>query len=143
METADRVLVPVDDSEQALTAVTYAVEVATRYDATLWVLYLLSPDTEQALAAGEREPAAVVAAMETVLDQIRSRAAAADRPVVPAAARAFSTARKTQHPGTVILEYATATDADFLVLPRQDDDGVLATAAGHVLAYADQPVLSV
>ena len=143
MQSADRVLVPVDDSEPALSAVTYAVELATRYDATLWVLYLLPPETKQALRAGDRDPAAVADAMQTVIDQIVEQAAVAGRPVVPAAARAFSQARKTHHPGNVILEYATATDADFIVLPRQEADGVLATAAAHVLAYADQPVLSV
>lgn len=141
MQSVDRVLVPVEDSEPALTAVTYAVELSARYDAALWVLYLLPPDTKQALQTGEQDPATVAAAMQAVFDRIYDHADTADQRVVPAAARAFSQSRLTHHPGNVILEYATDTAADLIVLPRHGD--VLGPAATHVLAYADQPVLSV
>lgn len=141
MASVDRVLVPVEDSEPALTAARHAVELAAQYDATLWVLYLLPPDTKQALRTDGCDPAAVATRMQAVIDRIDDHAVTAGQSIIPAAARAFSQSRLTHHPGNVILEYATDTAADFIVLPRQG--GVLGPAATHVLAYADQPVLSV
>ncbi len=139
----DRVLIPVDGTEASMDAVEYAVAVADRYDAELVVLYLLAPDTRQAINNGTADPEAIASETNTFLDTVRSQAATASVPVRTTQASGFSTARKTHHPGNVVLEAVDQVGGDFIVLPREPGEDVLGKAAGHVLAYADQPVLSV
>ena len=59
----------------------------------------------------------------------------------------FSKTKKSQHPGSVVLDTADEIGADFLVIPREDqhedEQDTLAKAAEYVLLYASQPVLSV
>ena len=49
----DQMLVPLDASEEALSAVEYAISVAERYDADVHVLYVLSENVARGIDAGD------------------------------------------------------------------------------------------
>ncbi|WP_332897804.1 MULTISPECIES: universal stress protein [unclassified Haladaptatus] len=144
--SVDTVLAPVDGSEASMQAAEYALAIAERYGASVHLLSIVSEDSVRAMATGELEPDTVADRMETFvksLESIRPESVS----VGHSAAAGFSLHRKTQHPGSVILDVADDVDADFLVIPREPltgrPDEVLSKAAEYVLLYASQPVLSV
>ncbi|PSP85887.1 universal stress protein UspA [Halobacteriales archaeon QS_1_68_17] len=141
----DTVLVPVDASDQAVTAIEYAVAIARRYDASVHCLFVLSQELVEAIEDDAVESDAVAADHETVMDAAAE--IAGDVPVCHSSAHGFSPSRLTVHPGSVILDAADDVAADFLVVPREPLNGdpgeVLGKAAEYVLMYASQPVLSV
>lgn len=144
--TVDCVLVPVDGSEESTRAVEYAVAIAQQYDATLEVVHVLGEEVVRALEGGELDKDDVAEDTRTYLETAEGIAADYDVPVNTMTAYGFSTERKTQHPGSVILDIADETDADFIVIPREpqtDAPNVLEKAAEYTLLYASQPVLSV
>lgn len=142
----DTVLVPVDGSEEAADAAEYAVAVAAAYDADLHVLYVLGEGFARGLEAGDLAADEVATDNAAFVEAIERSGAEAGVDVTAATAFGFSTTRKTQHPGSVILDSAEEVAADFLVVPREsetDAPGVLEKAAEYVLLYASQPTLSV
>ncbi|WP_306053965.1 universal stress protein [Natronococcus wangiae] len=143
----DTVLAPVDGSEESATAVEYAVAVADRYDASLHALFVLGRGVVRGLDAGTVEEGDVADGTQGFLDDVGRIAADAGVSLSTSVDHGFSTARKTRHPGNVVLDTADAVDADFIVLPREPVTGtsaeVLEKAAEYVLSYASQPVLSV
>lgn len=143
----DLVLLPVDGSDESLTAVEYAVAVAAKYDARIHMVYVLNEDVVRGIEAGAVDTDAVVADTDSFIDAAMEIADEADIPVATSTAYGFSTTRKTRHPGSVILDTAEALEADFIVIPREhrvdEPAGVLEKAAEYVLLYASQPVLSV
>lgn len=141
--TVDRVFVPIDGTENSLAAADYAIEIADRYDAALLVTHVLGPETRQAITDGTTTPETVATETNTRTDRIRERATDRGVPMRTLQAYGFSTTRKIHHPGNVILATVEQTASDFIVLPREAGGDLLGKAAGHVLAYADQPVLSV
>lgn len=145
--TVERVLVPVDGSDESLGAVEYAVAVADRYDAQVHAVYVLGEEVVRAIEEAAVDEAEVAEDTEAFTDTVRDVADAEGVPVSSSIAYGFSTKRKTTHPGSVILDTAEDIDADFLVIPREPLTGepgeVLEKAAEYVLLYASQPVLSV
>ena len=143
----DRVLVPVDGSEESLEAVEYAVALADRYGATIHVVYVLGEEVVRAIETDTVAHEDVAEETEAFTDTVRERCADAGVDVSTALAYGYSTRRKTTHPGSAILDTAEEIDADFLVVPREPVSGepgeVLEKAAEYVLLYASQPVLSV
>lgn len=142
----DRVLVPVDGTDNSLEAVEYAVLIADRYDANLSVMYVLDEETRRAIqsdAADSADDATIAEDMHGFLQQVRQQTAGTNVSMSTMTVYGFSTTRKTQHPGSVILDGADQIGSDFLVIPREPEYGVLSKAAGYVLSYASQPVLSV
>lgn len=143
----DRVLVPLDGSEDALTAAEYAVAIAERYDAIVHALYVLDEAVARSLHAGEVETDTVAAETIEFMDAVSDLAADRDVPLTHSEALGFTPSQLTHHPGSVILDTAEQVDADFLVVPREpisgDPDEVLGKAAEYVLMYASQPVFSV
>ena len=139
----ERVLVPVDGT--AVDAVDYAVAIADSYDATVHAVFVLSESTVRDLETGVTDRDRVADRTADVLEGVRATCDAADLPVSTAMTYGFSTRRKRRHPGSAILDTAEDIDADFLVVPREEDHttGVLARVAKFVLQYASQPVLSV
>jgi nucleotide-binding universal stress UspA family protein len=139
------VLVPVDGSEESIEAVEHAVAVARRYDAGLHTLYVLGEEVATALEAEAVTSEAVADQSEAFMDHVYKRAE--DLSVTHSMVRGYSPTRLTVHPGEVVLDAAVEVDADFVVMPREPITGgadrVLEKAAAHVLAHADQPVLSV
>jgi nucleotide-binding universal stress UspA family protein len=100
----------------------------------------------RALDRGDRTPEAVATESEALAADVRALADSAGVPTTDAMAMGFSTRRKAQHPGSVVLDCADDAGADFVVVPREpveDAAATLAKAAEYVVAYADQPVLSV
>ncbi|WP_435065230.1 universal stress protein [Halobaculum sp. EA56] len=145
--TVERVLVPVDGSDESLTAVEYAVAVAERYGAEVHAVYVLGEEVVRAIEEEVVDRGEIAEDTEAFTDTIRGIAEREGVPVSSSIAYGFSTKRKTTHPGSVILDTAEDVDADFVVIPREPLTGepgeVLEKAAEYVLLYASQPVLSV
>jgi nucleotide-binding universal stress UspA family protein len=144
---ANTVLVPVDGSDESVTAIEYGVAVADKYGADVHALYVLGEDVTRALETGAVEKDDVVVDTESFIDTARGIAEQYDVALSNSIAYGFSTHRKTQHPGSAVLDSADELDADFIVIPREPLTGepgeVLEKAAEYVLLYASQPVLSV
>ena len=143
----ERVLVPVDGSDESLEAVEYAVAVARRYDAAVHAVYVLGEEVVRGIEEDAVDEAEVSEDTEAFTDTVRGLGETEGVGVSTSIAYGFSTKRKTTHPGSVILDTAEDVDADFLVIPREPLTGepgeVLEKAAEYVLLYASQPVLSV
>jgi nucleotide-binding universal stress UspA family protein len=143
----DLVLVPVDGSEESVTAVEYAVAIAAEYDAEVHAVYVLGEEVTRAIETGAVEETSVAADTEAFVDTAADIAAGADVHLASSIAYGFSTRVKTRHPGSVVLDTAEEIEADFVVVPREPVSGdpgeVLEKAAEYVLLYASQPVLSV
>lgn len=141
------VLVPVDGSEESLSAVEYATSIAAEYDARIHALYVVGEDLARAIDTGAIDDATLAADTESFLKAVADAAADAGVPLSTSMAYGFSTAQLSRHPGSVVLDTAEEVEADFLVVPREpvagNPDEVLAKAAEYVLLYASQPVLSV
>jgi nucleotide-binding universal stress UspA family protein len=141
------VLVPVDGSEESLSAVEYAAAIAAEYDAAVHALYVVSEDLARAIDAGTVDDETVAADTRTFLEAVAGILDEAGVPLSTSMAYGFSTRSLSTHPGSVVLDTADQIDADFVVVPREpvsgDPDEVLAKAAEYVLLYASQPVLSV
>jgi nucleotide-binding universal stress UspA family protein len=143
----DRVLVPVDGSDESTAAAEYAVAIADRYDADVRAVYVVGEQLARGIDTGAVEKAAVAAEAESYLEGVGAISEEHGVALSTATAYGFSTDRKSQHPGSVILDVAEEADADFIVVPREPQTGepgeVLEKAAEYVLLYASQPVLSV
>jgi nucleotide-binding universal stress UspA family protein len=138
------VLAPVDGSEASTDAARYAVAVAAEYDARVHAVYVLAETTTEALETGRVEPTSVRSETATYVADLTSIATGAGVPLDASMAYGFSTSVKTRHPGSVVLDVAETTEADFVVVPREPESGgILERAAEYVLLYASQPVLSV
>ncbi|PSQ19847.1 universal stress protein UspA [Halobacteriales archaeon QS_8_69_26] len=144
--TVECVLVPVDGSEEALTAVEHAAAVADRYGADVHALYVVGSETAREIRAGDLEREAVAEGASRFFEQVRAVCSRRSVAVSSSTAAGFSTGRLTRHPGSVILDCAEEADADFVVVPREravDAPEALEKAAEYVLSYASQPVLAV
>jgi nucleotide-binding universal stress UspA family protein len=142
----DTVLVPVDGTDASVTAAEYAFAVADRYGADAHALYVFGETVSRSINAGEVDEAELAEETEAFLSDV-AELAPDTVTVESSTAYGFSTSRKLQHPGSVILDAADDIDADFLTIPREGLRGetgdVLEKAAEYVLLYASQPVLSV
>jgi nucleotide-binding universal stress UspA family protein len=140
----ERVLVPVDGSEASLEAVDYAVAIADRYDAEVHAVYVLGEEVVRGIETDAVDETDVADETEAFTETVTEQCEAAGVPVSTSIAYGFSVHRKTQHPGSVVLDTAEEISADFVVVPRERPAGeVLEKAAEYVLLYASQPVLSV
>jgi nucleotide-binding universal stress UspA family protein len=141
------VLVPVDESEESLSAVEYAAAIAAEYDARIHALYVVGEDLAHAIDTGAVDHETLAADTEAFLQGIADTVAAAGVSLSTSMTHGFSTARLSRHPGSVVLDTAEEIGADFVVVPREpisdDPEEMLAKAAEYVLLYARQPVLSV
>ena len=144
---ADLVLAPVDGSDNAAEAFEYAVAVAERYDAAIHVLFVLGEEVSRRVQDGTIDRETVAETTGAAVEPLRSRLAETDLVSTHSAAYGYSTERLTRHPGSIIVEVAEQLSADFVVLPREpvtgDPQAAIEKAAQHVIAHADQPVLSV
>ena len=143
----DTVLVPVDGSDESIEAVEYAATVAEKYGASIHAMYVLGEGIVRGIESGGVPEDEVLSETEAFFETVRERAGEYGVGVSTSNAYGFSTARKTQHPGSAVLDTAEDVDADFIVIPREPLTGepgeVLEKAAEYVLLYASQPVLSV
>jgi len=140
----DLVLAPVDASDRAEMALARAVAIADRFDAALHVLHVVDESVIQRLDAGDADPQSVAADQLSVADSVAERAESVE--ISHSTAAGFSRSHLRQHPGSVILDVAEETSADFVVVPREpseNPDETLGKSAQYVVEYASQPVLSV
>lgn len=139
----DLVLAPVDTSDRSEDALTRAVAVADRFDASIHVLHVVDESVKAGLETGDVDPQSVAADQLSVADAVRDHA---DVEMTQSAVVGFSQSHLRQHPGSVILDVAEDMDADFVVVPRDPEvepDQTLGKSAQYVVEYASQPVLSV
>ncbi|EMA38561.1 universal stress protein [Halococcus hamelinensis] len=141
----ETVLAPVDGSEDSERAAEYALAIAERYEARVHVLYVFNEILGQRVALDGVEADAAVERSESFMATIEDRAE--DVPVSHSTAFGFSPTMKSLHPGKAVLDAADDAEIDFIVLPRVSVSGTpetsLEKAAGFVVDYATQPVLSV
>ncbi|NHN41591.1 universal stress protein [Halorubellus sp. JP-L1] len=144
--SVDTVLVPVDGSDESIDAVEYAVAIAEEYEASVYAVYVVGQDVVRAVEDGAVDAEEVSSNSTSFMEDVEPIAEAHGVALNHSTAYGFSTTRKTQHPGSVVLDTADEVDADFLVVPREpmsESGDVLAKAAEYVLLYASQPLLSV
>ena len=140
----DQVLVPVDASDRAEEALSYAVAVAERYDAAVHVLHVVDEPVAEALETGDIDADAVADEQLSLVDAARVTATGVE--LTHSTVVGFSPSRLRQHPGSAILDVAEDLPADFVVVPREpgsEPGETLGKAAQYVVEYASQPVLSV
>lgn len=144
--TVETVLVPVDGSDESVTAIEYAVAIAEKYGASIHVVYVLGEEIVRGIETDTLDREAVASEAESFVETATEIADEAGVAVTSSTAYGFSTTQKSRHPGSAVLDCADEADADFLVIPREpatDGPGdVLERAAEYVLLYASQPVLS-
>lgn len=142
----ETVLVPVDGSDESVTAVEYAVAIAEKYDASVHVVYILGEEVVRAIESGSVDDDAVAAETDAFVERTAEIAEESGVEANTSSAYGFSPTQKTRHPGSAVLDCAESVEADFLVIPREpttDGPGeLLERAAEYVLLYASQPVLS-
>ena len=145
----NRILVGVDNTDEAIRASEYAIALAARYDAELIMLQVIDSKEYEALETGDRKAETLSADGEALLDGIAEKAREENVSCRGSVAYGFDTHRKLIHPGSVVLDIAEELETDFIVLPRAgidapaELDGTLARAAAYTVLYASQPVLSV
>lgn len=131
----ERVLVPTDGSEHAAVAVEYAIDLATRFDSTVFPYHVVdsrflenAPHYDTVVADGER-----------LLASVEEQLADAD---VSAEGRLA-----TGVPHTAILDYADDHDVDLIVMGSHGRTGaerfLLGSVTEKVLRQSDVPVLTV
>jgi nucleotide-binding universal stress UspA family protein len=138
----ERILVPTDGSECAEAAVDHAVDLASKYDAEVHVLYVVDVrvsgqgewalDAEAVHEAGQDHGDAVV---ERVAEGIRSAGVEA------------TTAVRTGIPGNEIRDYAAEADCDLVVMGTHGRTGIdrylIGSVAERIVRTADVPVMTV
>jgi len=136
------ILVPRDFSALSDRAVTYALDLASRTEATVHALHVEDAGDPEDDDAATRDPAADIDPFREIRSEADggSREAEHDVPVVGVVRRDASTA-------PAILQYATDEDVDLIVLGTHGRRGasriLLGSVAEEVVRYADRPVLTV
>ena len=134
----ERVVVATDGSESVTRAIVTALDVADRFDATVYALYVL--DTDDVDAAPEELKA-------DVEDALESQGRAALDAVEETAQREVNTVVRTGRPEREIVDFARETDADLVALGTRGRHGehrlLLGSVAEAVVRTCPVPVLSV
>ena len=136
----ETILVPTDGSEQAETALTHAIDLAGRYDATLHVLYVV--DTGSMAAAGI-DGAALLDELEDTGETILSRAVE----TVTGADLDVERALDYGSPHEKIREYVDTNGIDLVVMGTHGRRGLgrylLGSVTERVIRTVPVPVLAV
>ena len=136
----DVILIPTDGSEYAEAAAETGIELAGVHDAAVHVVCVV----ETGPLGGLRLPGDAASAEEAIHDRatefvsrIADRANAAELEV--------TTATPSGPPGSELLEYAEAVDADLIVMGTRGRGGLhrvaLGSVADHVIRFGDVQVL--
>jgi len=134
----DRIVIPIDGSDEAKRAAKLGLELARTLDATVDVLHVVDR-TALALARTADEKRRLRERGEAALEEIESLASERDQPVTTTLLEGAPAAR--------ITEYAADRDADLVVVGRQGRTGLgkrlLGGVTEQVLAGGETPVLVV
>lgn len=134
------ILLPSDGSDAASVAVDQAIDLASRYDARLHVLYVVDQSAIEGLVS-ESELVAVALENEgtETVEAIAQLAGDHDIDVV--------TSVVTGHPADTILDYAADNDVDLVVMGTHGRQGLdrflLGSVTERVVRRSDVPVLAV
>lgn len=137
----DQILVAVDGSEHASTAVTHAVDIADRYDATLHALFVIETRTayDNAIIDPDEIREALHEDGERELDAVRERA--------DAAGVQCQTAIEEGVPPEEILAYVDGNDIDMVCMGERGQSDfktvLLGSATETVIHESDIPVVVV
>lgn len=137
----ETVVIATDGSESARRGIRTALDVATRFDATVHAVYVVDADEIAASPEQVRDQLqdAIESAGEQALETVREEAADLDCELV--------TAVEEGSPATEIIEYATDVDADVIAMGTRGRHGehayVLGSVAEAVVRRAPLPVLTV
>jgi len=134
----DTIVIATDGSESVRRAVSVALDLADRFDATVHALYVVDESEVESSPEQVREEmrAALDESGESALEAVQ---AAADRPV--------TTAVREGRPATVIREYAAEQDADMVAMGTRGRHGenrfLIGSVAERVVRTCPVPVLTV
>ena len=134
----ETIVLATDGSASVERAVAMAIDLAERFDATLYVLYVVDQDDIEAAPASLRE--AISAGLheegESVIGALADQATADVRPMIT-----------TGRPSVEIVERASEVDADLVALGTRGRHGehryVLGSVAEAVVRRCPVPVLAV
>ena len=134
----DRIVIATDGSESVRRAVSVALDLADRFDATVHALYVV--DEGEVASSPERVREEMRAALDDSGEEALAEVAAAtDRPV--------TTAVREGRPATVIREYAVDHDADMVAMGTRGRHGenrfLIGSVAERVVRTCPVPVLTV
>jgi nucleotide-binding universal stress UspA family protein len=135
----DAVLVPTDGSDAASAGVTHGLDLAANFDAVVHALYVVPESERTSIVGGAGGPGEedVATAAERAVETV---AAAADDRGLDAV-----TEIRNGTPHREILDYASAEDADLVVMATHGRSGVSRLLSGsvteRVVRNADRPVL--
>ena len=136
----DDVLVPTDGSDSIETVLEHAVDMATRRDARVHVLYVI--DDQAFLTLDDEMKDDVLAEMQAEGE----RALEAVVAKTDDAGLETTTALRRGRPADEIVEYAATTDVDVITMGTQGDDyteNILGSTSQKVVTQSSVPVLTV
>ncbi|WP_181692729.1 universal stress protein [Natronomonas sp. LN261] len=138
----DSILLPTDDSAGMGRAVEHALDAASRYDATLHVLYVVDTDTYGTYSGDEYVHE--LEGLESALEQAGEEAVEAIVETAEAAGVETETAIRHGVPHEEILAYAEEADAGLTVIGSKNRSGeyrrLLGSVAERVTRMAERPV---
>ncbi|WP_336326074.1 universal stress protein [Halovenus sp. HT40] len=136
----DDILVPTDGSDSVDTVLEHTVDIATRREATVHVLYVI--DDQAFLTLDDEMKDEVLTEMQTegerALDAVVSETEAAGLDTV--------TSIKRGRPAEQIVEYAETADIDVITMGTQGDEyteNILGSTSQKVVTQSPVPVLTV
>ena len=134
----DQIVIATDGSESVRRAVSVALDLADRFDATVHALYVV--DEGEVASSPER-------VREEMRDALDESGAAALETVANATDRPVTTAVREGRPATVIREYAIDHDADMVAMGTRGRHGenrfLIGSVAERVVRTCPVPVLTV
>lgn len=135
----DTLLFPTDGSDGADVALDHATDIATRYDATLHVLYVASTNRDSVSTVGGDVVDALEEEGESVVDDVVSRAEEAGVEAVGEVMQG--------DPYRTILDYIDERGVDLVVMPTHGRRGIdrilLGSVTEKVVRASSAPVLTV
>ena len=134
----DTIVIATDGSESVRRAVSVALDLADRFDATVHALYVV--DEGEVASSPEQM-------REEMRDALDESGAAALETVADATDRPVTTAVREGRPATVIREYAVDHDADMVAMGTRGRHGenrfLIGSVAERVVRTCPVPVLTV
>ena len=141
----DRILVPTDFSTASRPALEYAIDLASRYGATINLLHVVE-EPVYAIAYPEGYIAGLPLLHEQMKEDAERQLATTAR-TCAAANVPFTTDVVVGRPAKVIVEHAAKHDADLIVMGTHGHGGfaqlILGAVAERVLRASERPVLTV